>query len=136
MAKSETKAKDVHGDALEETRSRVTLTKEQRADVFRAAKGKCFCCGGDVDPLETFSIVEGKLLDEGCNKLRGGRSLDELRAHLVNELDGANALIARLGHLRSKGGDVLFAGDDRQAVLPTDVAEHLQSVRETAAAAR
>lgn len=70
---------------------RVTLTKEQRVAVFKAAGGRCFVFGLELDPLDVWHVEDGVLLSPAAKKLKRGRSLEELRTGIIEEFADAQA---------------------------------------------
>lgn len=103
-------------------RKRATLSRERRREIHDAADGKCFACGEPVHALANWKAVEGNVIDERCDKLRGNRSLRAFAGHLAEELRDAEGLLERFGRLRDKKtGRVRFAGERADATT-TDAA--------------
>lgn len=75
---------------------RVTLTRDQRVAVFKAAGGRCFVFGGELDPLEPWHVEDGVLLSPAAKKLKRGRSIEELRGAILKELADAQSEAERL----------------------------------------
>ena len=101
---------------------RVTLTKAQRAHVYETHSGACCVCGNDVPPLAAWSVVEDHLLCEHCNRERRGGSLENLRAHLRDQLRAARSTVGLFGHL-VRGPHVRFAGEVDGEVIDAEFEE-------------
>lgn len=74
---------------------RVVLTKEARNAIFKAAGGKCFIFGTQLEPLDPWHVEDNQLLSPEAKKLKRGRSLDELRKGILEELADAQAAAER-----------------------------------------
>ena len=107
---------------------RVRLTREARYAIFKAAGGRCFVFGLELDPLGDWHVEDGVLLSPAAKKLKRGRTLEELRVAILKGLADTqseaerlrrqhevaehnyNAVKAALGPL-VEGNKVRFAGE-------------------------
>lgn len=94
---------------------RVTLTKDQRAAVYEAHSGACYCCGEPVPPFSKWSVVDEHLVCADCNEDRGGRGLEEFRKLLLDSLLTARRILRRYGG-RLVGRTQRAVGDPLEAV--------------------
>lgn len=109
---------------------RKVLTKAERVAVYTAAGGRCHVLGTQLGPFDDWHIEDGVLLSPAAKRLKGNRTLEELRDHLADQLTAARgtvaeaelalhnaetkleALTAQLGHLVRGDGSICFAGQD------------------------
>lgn len=75
---------------------RVRLTREVRNAIFKAAGGRCFVFGLELDPLGDWHVEDGVLLSPAAKKLKRGRTLEELRAGILKDLADAQSEAERL----------------------------------------
>lgn len=103
---------------------RVTLKKAERTEVYEAAGGLCYVCGNHVPPFSSWGVAEGRLIDEGCNALRGSRALRTFRAYLAEKVVEGRRLVARFGKLVDEQGGMDFAGELLDGEVVEVPAEH------------
>lgn len=112
---------------------RNTLTKEQRVAIFKASGGQCWVFGTQLDPLGAWHVDEGVLLSPEAKKLKGGRSLEELRTHMAEQVSEAHDKLMhardelkaaeenlrdmnlRVRDLLTDSGAIRFAGESKVA---------------------
>lgn len=72
---------------------RQVLTKAERVAAYEAAGGRCYVFGAEIPPLGewTVAVENGRayLLSPEAKKLKGGRTMEELRAWITEDFAAA-----------------------------------------------
>lgn len=69
------------------------LTNAERSAAWKAAGGKCYVFGTDVDPFSSFAVEDGHVIGEEAKRIKGDSTLEALRHYVRNRLARARQVV-------------------------------------------